>query len=259
MKQYRSEQRLLEQPADRDDPLARAMRAALAEDPGPELLARLAVQVDAAVADGRGPRLIEAPSGAGSTAAWLAALGIAAAVAVLLALAFIDGKPQPAPQAVPSRIGSPPPSATPTTSPAPRLQAPAEPEAIAPPAVPRPRPRQHKAEPIEPRGALRSADELELLRRAQHALAGDAQRALRFVQEHERVHPDGVLEQERELLAIAALLSLHDHASAQHRAQEFRRTFPHSIHLRRLDRMLAQQGRGADAIGNRGDAGTLTR
>jgi hypothetical protein len=258
MKQYRSEQRLLEQSADPDDPLARAMCAALAEDPGPEVLARLAVQVEGAVADGRGPRLADAPSGAGSTAAWLAALGIAAAVAVLLALAFVDGKTQPAPQAVSARVISPGATATPATSPAPRLQAPVESEVIDEPAVPRPRAREQKARPIEPRGALRSADELELLRRAQHALAGDPQGALRFVQEHERAYPDGVLEQERELLAIAALLSLHDHASAQHRAQEFRRTFPHSVHLRRLDRMLAQHGRGADAIGNCGDAGTLT-
>ncbi len=258
MKQYRSEQRLLEQPADPDDPLARVMRAALAEDPGPELLARLAMQVDAAVADGRAPQLADAPSGGANTATWLAALGIAAAVAVLAALAFVDGKPQPARPAVPSRISSPAATATPATSPAPRLQAPVESEVIDEPAVPRPRARQQKARPIEPRGAHRSADELELLRRAQHALAGDAQEALRFVQEHERAYPDGVLEQERELLAIAALLSLHDHASARHRAQAFRRTFPHSVHLRRLDRMLAQQELGADAIGNRGDAGTLT-
>ena len=258
MKQYRSEQRLLEQPADPNDPLARAMRAALADDPGPELLARLAVQVDAAVVDGRAPRLADAPSGAGSTAAWLAALGIAAAVAVLVALTFVDGKPQPASRAVPSPISSPPPTATPATSPAPQPQARAESEVIAEPAVARPRPRQQKASPIEPPGAVRSADELELLRRAQHALAGDAQGALRFVQEHERAYPDGVLEQERELLAIAALLSLHEQASALHRAQEFRRTFPHSIHLRRLERMLAQRARGAGAVGNRGDGGTLT-
>jgi len=258
MKQYRSEQRLLEQPADPNDPLARAMRAALAEDPEPQLLARLAVQVDAAVADGRGPRLVDGPSGAGSTAAWLAALGVATGVAVLVALTFVDGKPQPARQAVPSRISSPRATATPATNPAAQPQAPAASEAIVDPAVPRPRARRPKPSPIEQPGSPGSADELELLRRAQHALADDAQGALRFVQEHERAHPDGVLEQERELLAIAALLALHDQPSALHRAQQFRRTFPHSIHLRRLERMLAQQGRGAGAIGNRGDAGTLT-
>jgi hypothetical protein len=260
MKQHRPAQRLLEQPGE-GDPLVRAMRAALEEDPSSALLARLGAQVDAAIAEGRAPRFDDAPHGEGfgSQTAWLSGAGIAALLAAFASLALLHGGSQPAGQDAAARTGTRPSSATAAPSPSPQRQAAieSEPRGLAP--SPPERLRERKPRGVEHAATLEPEDELELLRRAQQALPRDGRAALAFVQRHEQAYPHGLLEQERELLAIAALLALHDGDRAQRRAQAFRHTFPHSVHLRRLDRMLAQPVRSRNTRGNFPDAGTLTR
>jgi hypothetical protein len=80
--------------------------------------------------------------------------------------------------------------------------------------------------------------ELQLLARAQAALDTDAGRALAITSDHERQFPHGALVQEREVIAIEALLRLGRRAEAAARAARFRRLYPTSVRERRIDVLL---------------------
>jgi hypothetical protein len=92
--------------------------------------------------------------------------------------------------------------------------------------------------PAEPKREPRPERELELLKRAQAALDADPGTTLALAGEHLRAHPDGVFAQERELLAIEALLKLRQRARAVERAQAFVQRFPASPHGRRVRALL---------------------
>jgi hypothetical protein len=86
--------------------------------------------------------------------------------------------------------------------------------------------------------------ERSLLDRARTALErDDPTRALRLAEEHERRFPEGLLGQEREAIAISALVVLGRNADARARAADFRRRFPDSILRRSIEAALA----GVDA------------
>jgi hypothetical protein len=85
------------------------------------------------------------------------------------------------------------------------------------------------------------AAELALLERAQQALRGDPRRALELAESHRAQFPRGQFAQEREMLAIEALLGLDRGPAAQRRAALFARRHPQSSHLPRLRDLL--QGR----------------
>jgi hypothetical protein len=86
------------------------------------------------------------------------------------------------------------------------------------------------------------ADEFALLGRAQAALESDAGRALALTSDHERKFPSGALLQEREVIAIDALLRLGRRAQALARAEHFNRRFPASVHRRRVEVLLGAGG-----------------
>jgi hypothetical protein len=86
--------------------------------------------------------------------------------------------------------------------------------------------------------SLPSQDELALVARAQAALARTPGAALSIVGEHERRFPEGALVQEREVIAIDALLRLGRQADAEARATRFHQRFPTSAHGRRVDVLL---------------------
>jgi len=93
------------------------------------------------------------------------------------------------------------------------------PRAAAGPATPAPSP------------ATRLREETTLIRDARQALrAGDAARALRVLDECRRLFPAGVLQQERERLAIEALIKDGRGAEASARAAAFLRKYPDSPH-----------------------------
>lgn len=92
-----------------------------------------------------------------------------------------------------------------------------------------PPPRRSHADPGE---------ELAVLERAQRALRGQPRRALALSRQHARRFGQGQFAPEREMIAIEALLQLDRAADARRRAGEFRRRYPGSSHLPRLDRML---------------------
>jgi hypothetical protein len=84
------------------------------------------------------------------------------------------------------------------------------------------------------------AEELRLLDRARQSDArGDFTSVLSASSEHERHYPDGRLAEEREILRVKALIGLGRHHEARQLAAKFRRQFPRSVLLPRLQEMLA--------------------
>lgn len=93
------------------------------------------------------------------------------------------------------------------------------------------------------RRASRSLDELEaeriILQQARAQLAArDGRSALSTIEEHAREFPDGTLAEEREALAIRALLLTSRREDARARAGLFRRRHPQSIYLPAVEQAL---------------------
>lgn len=83
-----------------------------------------------------------------------------------------------------------------------------------------------------PRSARGLGAERGLLDVARAALArGEAAEALTAVDRHGREYPDGMLVEEREALAIKALVVLRRRDEARTRAKRFEHRFPHSLML----------------------------
>ncbi len=80
--------------------------------------------------------------------------------------------------------------------------------------------------------------EAELVGAAQRALEADAREALRLAGAHARHYADGMLAQEREVIAIDALVRLGRRAEAERRAERFSQRWPRSAHLRRITVLL---------------------
>lgn len=109
--------------------------------------------------------------------------------------------------------------------------------------------RQAKVTPSSgPRSAANGAEapvtdaglpsELELLRGARLALKGSPAEALRLVEQHRASYPAGKLTQERELIAISALLALGRRTAALSRAASFERAFPTSPYRKQIGELL---------------------
>jgi hypothetical protein len=148
------------------------------------------------------------------------------------------------PVAPPAHLETQPSSAAPIDDRAPLVRAPRS----APSASPAP------SEPIAPRvelspqpeppgypatGPLAASEtEVSLLSRAQEALGRDPARALDLVRDHEQRFDMGLLVQEREVIAIEALVRLGRKKDAEARAAAFHARFPRSAHGRRIDVLL---------------------
>jgi hypothetical protein len=87
--------------------------------------------------------------------------------------------------------------------------------------------------------------ELELLDRAQSTLRSNPAAALDALDRHATVHPYGVLEQEREVLAIEALYRLGRGEEAGRRADRFEARWPRSAQIRRVRVLRGTHGGGA--------------
>lgn len=84
------------------------------------------------------------------------------------------------------------------------------------------------------------AAELGLIRDAGRAMAGNPSRALELTREHERRFPSGQYAQERERIAIEALVRLGSRAQAVERADRFRSRYPRSSLIPRIDAILGR-------------------
>jgi hypothetical protein len=85
--------------------------------------------------------------------------------------------------------------------------------------------------------------ELRILQRAQATLDRNAARSLELAESHARQYPRGVFLQEREILAIEALLKLSRKPAAYARADAFLAAHASSPHARRVRALLNRSGR----------------
>jgi hypothetical protein len=176
--------------------------------------------------------------GGATTGGWLAshAVGVAAVTFVVGAAtgAGVLSAMRPPPVERVVYVDRPSPSAFPLEVPAPASATSASPPASVVEGTP-PSPR--------PVGAAASSSlslERGVLADARAALAsGDAARALRLSDEHLRRFPRPQLGEEREAIAIQALVGLGRYDEARVRAARFRAGSPHSVLLPAIDAALA--------------------
>jgi hypothetical protein len=195
-----------------------------------------------------------APSAAaGSGVVWIGlGLAIAALIGVAVYLMIARGESRTGETTVaatePARATVPAPEPAPQPAPEPAPAPPAHPEQAEGEA--RSAPKGPSAHPDRAEGDARSAPqaptpapptpkprltELELIERARVALhAGDHRAALRTTEMHARVYAAGVLSEEREAIAIEALIELGAIESARERLAAFGRRFPSSGYRQRL-------------------------
>jgi hypothetical protein len=94
------------------------------------------------------------------------------------------------------------------------------------------------ASPVETPELSGAPSEIELLRDARLALKEAPARALTFVEAHARAYPGGKLTQERELIAISALVALGRHTAALSRGARFQQDFPSSPYRNQVEQLL---------------------
>lgn len=133
-------------------------------------------------------------------------------------------------------------------------QEPDQPSALATAEPRRPSPTSAPAKSVEslPPREAEAADsggssEIELIREAQAALATSPTKALGLARTHASRFPQGRLAQEREVLAIDALIRLGRAGAARNRSDSFRRRWPDSSHIRRVDVLIGRLGDVSDA------------
>mgnify|MGYP000023499541 CR=1 FL=1 len=100
----------------------------------------------------------------------------------------------------------------------------------------------------DPRFAQLGA-EMRLLGRARELLQEHPAEALGVLEQHRRLHPAGVLREEREAFAIEAMVMLEHVAEAERRYYEFMRDFPHSDFRGRLEELMERPPHEVGALG----------
>jgi hypothetical protein len=82
--------------------------------------------------------------------------------------------------------------------------------------------------------------EVQTLDAARAALASQPAQALALCNEHSRRFPKGMLGEERERIAIEALVGLGRKSEAKARADRFLQVFPNSTYKKRIDRLTSE-------------------
>lgn len=203
--------------------------------------------------DGGAPPNI--PGVGGGTTGALAKIALAAALgagAIAGGVALTRRPDAPAPAPLVATVTTPAASATPLVSaenddplpapsspprgpraPRPHLTRTATPEPV--PSSPSPDPATTSLAAPAAASPERPRSELEILTEAKRIAPNQPAAALALLDEHARRYPSGALEQEREVLAIEALVRVGKRADARSRAESFAKKFPASAHLRRIE------------------------
>ena len=217
-------------------PLGELFASAARDLPSDEQLARLAESLGP-VLDAAAPSAPAAPSGLSP----LVKLGVATGVVALLVgagLTLRHSSHSPAGTPTVATSGRLPVAETAVaqqrlpapSSPTPDLVASAQDLPIAP-APDKPSAANSKPASV-PSKAL---SEAALLEQARRALSSSPSSALLLANQHRARFPNGVLTQEREVIAIEALRRLHRSSEADQRATGFSKAFPGSAHQRMVD------------------------
>jgi hypothetical protein len=246
MSEQRPPPRLLDDPSAAPSMRA-ALRGALRDRPtdaqhlaiGAALAKTLADLPPPAPAGGGGGGAGGAPAAAGGASAKALAIGgLATAALVGAAVVGLRSSPPPPPPAAPSSNTTVTAPAVPTSATAAPVVEPVFDVSSLPSAPPAPsvvRPTASVA-PIP----TTAPPEMTLLREAQENVGSSPATTLARCDEHARAYPKGSMAQEREVLAIDALLRLGRRAEAEQRAARFEATYPGSAYSRRITSLLAR-------------------
>ena len=166
------------------------------------------------------------------------AMGLGAA-ALVGGAALLFYTPPPTPAVVPPPASTPTliASAPATTAPPASVETAVPPPSVALPIATHAAPSTHASVATPPPDP---ALEVSLLQDAHDALASSPAAALAKCAEQERLFPSSTVAQEREVIAIDALLRLHRDTEARARAAAFSAHFPGSASQRRVDALLGQ-------------------
>jgi hypothetical protein len=214
-------------------PLAELFTSASRDLPSEQQLGQLAAKLS--------PVLDAAPAAtsAASGTSILVKLGVATGALALLIGAGLSlrraSHPAPgSPTVTPSAVAK---AAATTLAPAPVAPAASAAADPAPDDVSPPRaPDNGAAASSKPASApSKPLGEAALLEQARRALNGSPSSALQLANQHRARFPNGVLTQEREVIAIEALRRLHRSSEAEQRAGGFSKAFPGSAHQRMVD------------------------
>lgn len=89
-----------------------------------------------------------------------------------------------------------------------------------------------------PASTATAPSEMELLRAARLVLRQSPARALELTEEHGRLYPQGKMTQERELIAVSALVTLGRRTAALSRVASFERQYPTSPYRKQMGDLL---------------------
>lgn len=233
--------RLLDGDDDASGLVERALRAERADTVDRARLERIGLGIGAATAVSAAP----APPAHAKPASFVGSKGAlslfaAAAAGGFAALLVTSSETPPAPSSA-----APPPAAIVATEP-PASEA-AEPPTVSPSDLPS-EPLVGPSGPAKAKAAASAGgapkatddDEIALLARAHDALGADPARALALCREHEARFSVGHFAQEREAVAIEALVYLGRADEARRRLLEFRRRHPTSSHRVHLESLLPE-------------------
>lgn len=186
---------------------------------------------------------VEERAGASTAGQGSIALKVAGGLAVLgVIVALLIGRPdepEPVAAAIPDTdaatevVSVPPPATLPDVAPEPE---PAEPLVQPPLAVDSADTQGASHE--RPATAKSEAEEAKLLLSARRALASDPAKALSMANKHRRQFRSGVLVEERELLAVRALVALDRSDDARRRAKRFVSKYPTSTHRAAVEKAI---------------------
>lgn len=216
--------------------LRTALLAARDERPDERRLALMGAKLSAAGAGAGAEGAAATVAGALKSKALIGVVLVSAGIGVGGAL-YLRRQPPPRPAAVAEPV-------RPIIEP---IAAPERASDVAPSSL---KARPARRSPVRPRGFVPAppapaaadpatiAEEARLLDAARSALATAPGQALERVAEHGRRFPSGLLVQEREVIAIEALVKTGQRDAARARTQAFERSFPRSAHLRRLQTLL---------------------
>jgi hypothetical protein len=220
--------------------LGKMLRAAQDVRPDPDVVARLAARLDLKTPGERASSArelagnarvdraagvsIEAPIGAAKLV-----LVTSAVVAAALTIWLLTPAKSAHSTTSPARAVV---SVAPANSDLPKSAAPPPPEAVTPlPAVSAPLPARSAAP------AARSS-EYALISEAERLRLSSPERALSLTDEHARLYPHGALSEERDVLAIEALVRLGRLPRARGLAERFAATYPGSAYRGRIERLI---------------------
>jgi hypothetical protein len=230
------------------DAVRELLRSSASDGPSAAQLQRLADKLAPQLGPPATSVTVKATSTAAKTGGFAKAIAVVVVVVAVAGYWFTRGAPTRKPAApVIEPVVAAPTIEPPTPAPVEAVTAPARPPieetATKQPPVRKPaRPARVERAAKGDATATPSEDELAILGTAQRALVADDPRAaLLAAERHAARFPSGLMTEEREAIAIEALVRLGRTDDASARFERFRTSYPRSSYRHRLERLLSNE------------------